>query len=226
VVAWDVAEVELAEIAADLAQRVCLKERHHRPSCFGSRQCQPPPLVLHADNGNAMRGAMLESRLEEMGVLRSFSRPRVSNVNPYSESPFRTVKYRPDYPTRPCSSINEACEWVAVFVDWYNHRHRHSNLPEASPCLREGPPSPSKTLELIHSLLAPTQQTNGMPVPAAGLSCFRGLPQSARGGLCPTPHQSDPRRAPTTPQTGVSALHFNRPVSSCRFPHSSSSRTR
>jgi hypothetical protein len=56
VVAWDVAEVELAEIAADLAQCACLKERHHRPSCFGSRQCQPPPLVLHADNGNAMRG--------------------------------------------------------------------------------------------------------------------------------------------------------------------------
>jgi len=55
-------------------------------------------LVLHADNGNAMRAATLESRLEELGILRSFSRPRVSNDNPYSESLFRTVKYRPDYP--------------------------------------------------------------------------------------------------------------------------------
>jgi len=49
-----------------------------------------------------MRGATLESRLEEMGVLRSSSRPRVSNDNPYSESLFRTVKYRADYTSRPC----------------------------------------------------------------------------------------------------------------------------
>ena len=72
----------MAEIAADLVQRACLKERYRRPSGLGSHQCPQPPLILHADNGNAMRGATLESRLEEMGVLRSFSRPRVSNDNP------------------------------------------------------------------------------------------------------------------------------------------------
>jgi putative transposase len=133
VVAWDVAEVESAQIAADLVQRACLKERYHRPSGFGSRQCQQQPLILHADNGNAMRGATLESRLEEMGVLRSFSRPRVSNDNPYSESLFRTVKYRPDYPSRPFASKDEACEWVALFVDWYNHRHHHSAIKFVTP---------------------------------------------------------------------------------------------
>lgn len=69
VVAWDVAEVESAEIAAGLVQRACLKECYRRPSGFGSNQCHQPPLILHADNGNAMRGATLESRLEEMGVL-------------------------------------------------------------------------------------------------------------------------------------------------------------
>ena len=90
-------------------------------------------LILHADNGNAMRGATLESRLEEMGVLRSFSRPRVSNDNPYSESLFRTVKYRPDYPSRPFASKDEACEWVAAFVDWYNHRHHHSAIKFVTP---------------------------------------------------------------------------------------------
>ena len=127
-VAWDVAEVESAEIAADLVQRACLKERYRRPSGFGSHQCHQLPLILHADNGNAMRGATLESRLEKMGVLRSFSRPRVSNDNPYSESLFRTVKYRPDYPNRPFASKEEACDWVAAFVDWYNHRHRHSGI--------------------------------------------------------------------------------------------------
>ncbi len=110
VVAWDVAEREDPAIAADLVSRACIRERISK----GRLQ----PLVLHADNGNAMRAATLEARLEELGVLRSFSRPRVSNDNPYSESLFRTVKYRPDYPSRPFASKAQACEWVASFVDW------------------------------------------------------------------------------------------------------------
>ena len=120
VVAWDVAEREDPAIAPDLVSRACLKER----ICKGRKD----PLVFHADNGNAMRAATLESRLEELGVLRSFSRPRVSNDNPYSESLFRTLKYRPDDPRRPFASKEEACQWVASFVDWYNHRHRHSGI--------------------------------------------------------------------------------------------------
>jgi transposase InsO family protein len=92
--------------------RACLKER------ISKRRRQP--LILHADNGNAMRAATLESRLEELGVLRSFSRPRVSNDNPYSESLFRTAKYRPDYTRRPFASVEEACLWVASFLDWFN----------------------------------------------------------------------------------------------------------
>ena len=71
-----------------------------------------------------MRGATLEVRLEELGVLRSFSRPLVSNYNPYSEWLLSTVKYRPDYPNRPFSSKEEACQWISSFVDWYNHQHR------------------------------------------------------------------------------------------------------
>ena len=61
-----------------------------------------------------LRAATLESRLEELGVLRSFSRPRVSNDNPFSESLFRTVKYRPDYPRRPFQSVEEACLRISV----------------------------------------------------------------------------------------------------------------
>ena len=128
VVAWDVAEREDSAIAADLVSRACLRERISK-----SRQ---QPLILHADNGNAMRAATLESRLEELGVLRSFSRPRVSNDNPYSESLFRTAKYRPDYPRRPFASVEEACLWVASFVDWYNHRHRHSGIKFVTPAQR------------------------------------------------------------------------------------------
>jgi transposase InsO family protein len=120
VVAWDVAEREDAQIASDLVGRACLRERISKS--------RPQPLFLHADNGNAMRAATLEARLEEQGVLRSFSRPRVSIDNPYSESLFHTVRLRPDYPRRPFRSQEEACRWVAEFVDWYNHQHRHSAI--------------------------------------------------------------------------------------------------
>lgn len=80
-----------------------------------------------------MRAAPLESRLEGLGVLRSFSRPRVSNDNPYSESLFRTAKHRPDYPSRPFTSVETACQWVVAFVDWYNQRHRHSGIKFVTP---------------------------------------------------------------------------------------------
>jgi transposase InsO family protein len=68
------------------------------------------PLILHADNCNAMRAATLESRLEELGVLRSFSRPRVSNDNPYSESLFRT--WLTDTNPRPVATERVSAHWV------------------------------------------------------------------------------------------------------------------
>ena len=125
VVAWDVEQSESAELAAQLVSRACLKERVSR------RRKQP--LILHADNRSSMRGATLEVRLEELGVLRSFSGPRVSNDNPYSESLFRTVKYRPNYPNRPFNSKEDACQWDSSFVDWYNHQHRHSGIKFVTP---------------------------------------------------------------------------------------------
>ena len=128
VVAWDVDEREDPFISADLVSRACLRERITKE--------RKQPLILHADNGNAMRAATLESRLKELGVLRSFSRPRVSNDNPYSESLFRNVKYRPDYPSKPFTSKEQACQWVAAFVDWYNHRHRHSGIKFVTPVQR------------------------------------------------------------------------------------------
>ena len=137
VVAWDVPEVESAEIAADLVQRPASRCAMIEVWGIDGHQSQHQPLILLADNGNAMRGATLESRLNEMGVLRSFSRPSVSNGNPYSESLFRTVKYRPDYPSRPFASKDEACGWVAAFVDWYKHRHRHSGIKFVTPNQRQ-----------------------------------------------------------------------------------------
>ena len=124
-VAWDVAEREDPAIAADLVSRACLRER------ISKRRRQP--LILHSDNGNAMRAGTLESRLEELGVLRSFSRPRLLSDNPYSESLFRAAKYRPDYPSRPFASKLETSQLVASFVDGYNHRHRHSGIKFVTP---------------------------------------------------------------------------------------------
>jgi putative transposase len=57
----------------------------------------------------------------------------VSNDNPYLESLFRTAKYRPDYPRRPFTSAEEACLWVASFIDWHNLRHRHSGIKFVTP---------------------------------------------------------------------------------------------
>jgi putative transposase len=79
----------------------------------------------------------LESSLEELGVLRSFSRPRDSNKNPYSESLFRTVKYRPDYPNRPFKSRVEVWLWIAAFVEWYNHELHHSGIKFVTPDQRQ-----------------------------------------------------------------------------------------
>ena len=109
VVGWDVESSEDPKLAANLIARDCLRERI-------TRRCKQP-LILHADDSNEIRAATLEVRLEELGVLRSFSRPRVSNDNPYSESLLRTIKYRPDYPRKPFSSKEQACLWVVDFMD-------------------------------------------------------------------------------------------------------------
>ncbi len=93
-------------------------------------------MILHADNGNAMKATMLNGRLEALGVLRSFSRPWVSKDNPYSESLFRTLKYQPYCPIRAFRSKDDACLRVAAFVDWHNHYHRHSGIRFVTPAQR------------------------------------------------------------------------------------------
>jgi len=91
VVEWDLAVWADPVIAAYLVSRACLPERISKGRSL--------PLILHAYNGNAMRVVTPESRLKEHGVIRFFSRPRVSNDNTYSELPFRTARYWPDYPS-------------------------------------------------------------------------------------------------------------------------------
>lgn len=125
IVAWAIHEAENSELAAALIEDACRNEN-----------VSPAQLVLHADNGAPMRGATLLATLERLGVAPSYSRASVSNDNPYSESLFRTLKYRPEYPSRPFVSIAEARTWVADFVHWYNHIHLHSSIRFVTPSQR------------------------------------------------------------------------------------------
>ncbi len=90
-------------------------------------------LTLHSDNGGPMKGATMLATLQKLGVVPSFSRPRVSDDNPFSESLFKTLKYRPSYPDGAFANIAEAREWVERFVTWYNTEHRHSEINYVTP---------------------------------------------------------------------------------------------
>jgi putative transposase len=122
IVGWWVATEESMDIAADFIERATREERV--PS---------DALVLHADNGGPMKGSTMLATLHRLGVLASFSRPRVSDDNPYAEALFRTLKYRPGYPRKPFESIDAARAWVAGFVAWYNTEHLHSAICYVTP---------------------------------------------------------------------------------------------
>lgn len=122
IVGFEVYDVEAAALSARLFTATCRAER-----------ADPGNLVLHADNGGPMKGATMVVTLERLGVLASFSRPGVSNDNPFSESLFRTLKYRPEYPSNPFASIEAARAWVASFVRWYNTQHLHSSIRFVTP---------------------------------------------------------------------------------------------
>src|SRR5262249_17219832 len=86
-----------------------------------------------SDNGTPMRGATMMATLQWLGIIPSFSRPHVSNDNPYSEALFRTLKHTPAYPRLPFASVEAAQSWVARFVGWYNSDHRQSGIRYAPP---------------------------------------------------------------------------------------------
>ena len=122
---WEVHECESGDYAAALVHKAVLKEL-----------CVNQPLVLHADNGAIQKGSTLRAKLEYLGVTSSFSRPRVSNDNPYSESLFRTCKYCPMYPADRFASLEAAREWMSTFVHCYNNEHRHSGIKHVTPAQR------------------------------------------------------------------------------------------
>lgn len=122
IVGWEVHEREGAELAAVLIRRAVLAEG-----------CIARTLVLHADNGSPMKGATMKTTLEKLGIIASYSRPRVSNDNPFSEALFRTCKYRPNWPAKGFATKAEAQAWVKSFAGWYNGEHLHSGIRFVTP---------------------------------------------------------------------------------------------
>lgn len=122
IVGWQVHNQELSVLAADVMVDICLRE--------GVTHGQ---VTLHSDNGGPMKGATMLATLQELGVVPSFSRPSVSNDNPYSESLFKTLKYRHDYPDCKFEDLHAARQWVGGFVAWYNHQHLHSGIKFVTP---------------------------------------------------------------------------------------------
>jgi len=121
-VGWEVHENESATHAARLLEKAVWSEG-----------CLIRPVILHADNGSPMKGATMKVTMERLGVIPSFSRPRVSNDNPFSEALFRTCKYVPGWPSKGFASIDEARAWVKAFVTWYNTEHCHSSIRFVTP---------------------------------------------------------------------------------------------
>jgi putative transposase len=96
------------------------------------QQITPQILTLHADRGGPMRGKPVAFLLADLGVTKTHSRPYTSSDNPYSESNFKTLKYRPEFPTR-FDSIEHARDHCRRFFDWYNHQHRHPGIGLMTP---------------------------------------------------------------------------------------------
>lgn len=121
VVGWMVAYRELSELAKILIEQTCIKQ--------GIKRNQ---LTLHADRGSSMKSNAVGQLLADLGVTKTHSRPHVSNDNPYSESLFKTLKYRPDFPE--CfGSIEEARSFCIDFFTWYNKNHKHSGIAMLTP---------------------------------------------------------------------------------------------
>jgi transposase InsO family protein len=127
IVGFEVHDTDASEHAAHLLKRTALAEgiaaKAHRP-------------VLHGDNGATLKGTTVLAMMHWLGVKPSYSRPRVSNDNAFVESLFRTAKYRPEYPTSPFASLDEARAWASRFVHWYNHQHLHSGIRYVTPAQR------------------------------------------------------------------------------------------
>lgn len=159
-VGWMVAQRESAELAKRLIRESCDKEG-----------IEPEQLTIHADRGAPMKAKTTGQLLADLGVTKSHSRPHVSNDNPFSESHFKTFKYRPGFPER-FGSQQHALGWSRGFFTWYNRDHRHSGIAMLTPEMVHRGQAAAVLGERYAVALAayhahPERFVNGPPRPAA-----------------------------------------------------------
>lgn len=121
VVGWMIAERESADLAETFIAETTAKEG-----------IPPGQLTLHADRGSAMTSTSVSQLLVDLGIIKSHSRPSVSDDNPFSEAQFKTVKYHPTFPDR-FGSLEDARAWARPFFAWYNHDHHHTGIGLLTP---------------------------------------------------------------------------------------------
>jgi putative transposase len=123
VVGWRVEHTESDRLASELLRTCCVRQG-----------ITPGKLTVHADRGPSMKSKAVSDLLYDLGVVKSHSRPYTSDDNPYSESQFKTLKYRPEMPDR-FSSIHEARSLFRALLSWYNEEHKHSGIAMLAPAV-------------------------------------------------------------------------------------------
>ena len=150
IVGWEVHDSDHADHAAHLVRRTALAE--------GIAGLASKP-VLHGDNGSTLKATTVLAMLNWLGVKPSYSRPRVSDDNAYAESLFRTAKYRPEFPAKGFTNLDDARAWAVGFVRWYNVDHRHSGIRYVSPAQRHAGEDRA-ILAARHALYASARELN------------------------------------------------------------------
>lgn len=125
IVGFEVHDTQTSDHASAMIAKICREEN-----------IIPNEVILHSDNGKPMKGATMLATLQRLGIVPSFSRPSVSDDNPFSEALFRTLKYSPKYPFKPFESTESANKWMSEFVRWYNEEHLHSGINFVTPSSR------------------------------------------------------------------------------------------
>ena len=161
VVGWMVAHRESAALAEQFIHATCARQGIERGQ-----------LTIHADRGSAMTSKPVALLLADLGVIKTHSRPHVSNDNPFSEAQFKTLKYRPAFPTR-FGSIQDARAHCHVFFPWYNTEHHHTGLGLLTPYdvhhgLAEQRVAARATVLALAYRAHPERFPAGRPMPAAG----------------------------------------------------------
>lgn len=160
VVGWMIANRESAALAEQLISETCVRQ-----------QIGPEQLKIHSDRGAPMQAKSLTLLYADLGVVASFSRPRIPDDNPYSEAQFKTLKYHPSFPDRFGSEV-DARAWGQRLFHWYNFEHYHTGLGLMTPAavhFGQAPALAAQRQQVLHQayLAHPERFVRGLPKPPA-----------------------------------------------------------